>query len=343
MKVPRALVVVAVAVVALTGCQGVTTESPLDTPTLSSEPTPSATQARETGLVAPARPFGGDCGVLMTDAEATSILGTPAVLRSGNAETFAPEVAVELHGGLRCHWVPEDGSFSSSVSVVLLPAGAVSYEAPSGCRPADEEVMGPRCVVEAIVNGTRVSGGVYIDSEPIENVSAATAAFLALFDERASAANPAPTPIPAIGAWAHPVDCAAVVATGDVSAVPGLGSAAVGTRFPFGGHDYAAPAADALERGSAEFPYCWIDGEAADLTFVAMGGGRWLESTVAAAGTPFAIEGYESAYVSPGQEGLTKVDIFHGPNWLHFQIAHTSNAKALADALFAGLNATAAT
>ena len=59
-------------------------------------------------------------------------------------------------------------------------------------------------------------------------------------------------------------------------------------------------------------------------------------------GSRFAIEGYESAYTSPGQLGLTKVDIFDGSNWLHFQIRYTGNAKSLADALFAALNTTAA-
>ena len=341
MKIVRSLVVVAALAAALSGCQN-PGQAPIGEPPSLVEPTPTATQARETGLVAPARPFGGDCTALMSDSEATAILGTAVELRTASSQDYAPEVTIELHAGFRCRWDSADGSFSTGVSVAILPADAASYEPPSGCRPEDEEMIGPRCAVEAVVNGSRVSGTLYAESKSIEQVESATAAFLSLFEERANAATPAPVPLPAIGAWALPVDCAAVVAAGDVSAVPGLGAAAVGMRFPFGGHDYAFAAADALENGSAEFPYCWIDGEAADVTFVAMGGGRWLESTVAAGGTPFAIEGYESAYLTPGQENLTKVDIFHGPNWLHFQIVHTSNAKSLADALFAGLNVTAA-
>lgn len=339
MKHSRAVVLVLAAFV-LFGCApatSATTTPPSSTPS----PTPIATQARETGLVAPARPFGGDCAAVMSTSEASAVLGEAAVADT-QVEFFAPEVAAELHGGLYCRWVSADPS-SSMIAFVVLPADAVSYDPASRCEVEGYDDRGPNCVIEAVVNGTRVSGRLTkFNVQALEPLDAALATFMALFDEKANASTPAPVPIPALGAWAHPVDCQAVVATGDVSAVSGLGAAAVGMRFPFGGHRYAFLAEDALENGDATFPYCWIDGEAADVTFVALGGGRWLESTVAATGTPFVIDGYESAYATPGQEGLTKVDIFHGPNWLHFQIRHTSNAKALADALFAGLNATAA-
>ena len=340
MKILRGLVVVAVMSAALSGCQSPAAAPNVEPPS-APEPTPTATQARETGLVAPARPFGGDCAAVMSVDEASDVLGQQAVVYTPG-ETYAPEVTAELHAGFGCRWVPADGSYASTVWVVFLPADAVSYEPPTGCLPADEMYSAPRCAVEAVVNGIRVSGVIWVSSDSMQPATSATASFLAIFKERAEGATPVPVPLPAVGAWANPVECQDVVAAADFSGVPGLGASAVGIPFPFGGDvTILLPAEVALEDGDPNFPYCWIDGEAADVTFVAMGGGRWLESTVAATGTPFAIEGYESAYVTPGQENLTKVDIFHGPNWLHFQIVHTSNAKALADALFAGLNATA--
>lgn len=340
MKIARTLVLLAALV--LSGCASAPA-GPASESGPSTVPTAPAGQAqqRETGLTPPLRPFGGDCTALLSEAEASELLGTPAVTNVA-LPSFAPEVSAELHAGLRCRWVSADGSFASSLSVVMLPADAVSYTAPSGCEPAGEEYSAPRCVIEAEVNGTRVSGSVWITSDTTAPASAAATAFLSIFTDRANAAVPAPVPLPAVGAWAHPVDCEAVVSAGDVSSVPGLGAASVGMRFPFGGHPYATPAETALEPGGAEFPYCWIDGESADITFVAMGGGRWLESTAMTGATPITVDGYESAYSSPGQEGLTNVDIFDGPNWLHFKIRYLSNAKVFADALFAGLDATAA-
>lgn len=305
-------------------------------------PTAVVEQQRETGLVAPARPLGGDCANLLTVDEAGSFLGGAAVLSTGR-ESFAPNAAVELHGGLSCDWSLADGTYAASISVVLLAADAASFDSPTECIAESEEIITPTCPIEATVNGTRVSGWMYASPPAsVQTVQSAVTGILALFEERANANPPAPVPLPALGAWAHPVDCAAVVAAGDLSSVSGIGASAVGMPFPFGGHAELNVAKVAVQGTNSPFPYCWIEGEAAEVTFVASGGGRWLESTVSATGTPFAIDGYESAYTTPGQDGLTKVDIFDGPNWLHFQIKFTSNAKPLADALFAGLDATAA-
>jgi hypothetical protein len=279
----------------------------------------------------------------MSEEEAATIFGPTVVLRlSTGMPNIAPEVSVELHAGFGCTWSPADGTHSFGLSVVLLPAGVVAYDEPSGCAAEDPERIAPFCAVEATANGTRISGTIYNESATLDEVEGTRDSLLALFDQRAKAAEPAPVPIPAVGAWAHPVDCAAVVAAGDFSAVPGLGAASTGVDFPFGSHDYAIAAVDAIENGSAEFPWCWIEGENAQVLFVASGGGRWLEDVVGATAEPFVIEGYDSAYVSPGADGLTKVDIFDGPNWLHFQIMHVANAKPLADALFAALSTTAA-
>lgn len=283
-------------------------------------------QARETGLVAPALPFGGDCAALMSDSEVSELFGAPLALSPVSYDSYAPNYAVELHAGLRCRWAGADGVYSTGVSMVILPEGTVSYDPPSGCVAEDVDLIAPYCALDATANGTTLSGSVWSEPATVESLQTASAAFLALFEERAAASTPAPIPLPAVGAWAKPTDCAAVVAAGDVSGVPGLGAGAVGMEFPFGGHPNTNAAESALVGSNTPFPYCWIDGESADVLFVASGGGRWLESQVTVGATPFTIEGYESAYTSPGQEGLTKVDVFDGPNWLHFQVRYTTNA-----------------
>ncbi len=300
-------------------------------------PTPVPTQARETGLVAPARPFGGDCGALMSESEADALLGGDAELSTSAPDPgYGPRVTVELHGGMRCAWSSEAPSIG--IFVVLLPADAANYAPPSACTGDDGDFR-PSCAVEDVVNGTRVSGSVAADS--VEIAEGVTTAFLALFEDRANATPPAPVPVPALGAWVLPVNCAAVVAAGDFSTVPGLGATSTGDGVL--GNDFERLFSDgerALE-GPTGVPICEIYGSDATVDFVASGGGRWLESTVATVATSFAIEGYESAYVS-GDGEIKQVDVFDGPNWLHFTIRHISNAKALADALFAALNTFAA-
>ena len=77
MTMPHGLAV-AVLMFALAGC-ATAEPAPPGAPGTSS-PTPTATQARETGLTAPAQPFGGDCSALMSDAEASEIFGVDAHL-----------------------------------------------------------------------------------------------------------------------------------------------------------------------------------------------------------------------------------------------------------------------
>ena len=328
-----------VSLIALSACAP--TASPVPVPSASSATEgPAAEQTRETGLVPPARPFDGDCANLMTEAEASQLLGDQLVLSSYHTTDFAPSYAVELHAGLNCRWTSE--GYGKQISAVILPEGTVVYDAPGGCLADDVERITPLCEVDATANGSSITGAVVAEGETVDFVRAATDSFMALFEQRAAAYDPSPIPIPAVGAWANPTDCAAVVAAGDFSTVPGVGAGAVGTEFPFGGHANTNAAEVALVGSATPYPYCWIDGESADVTFVASGGGRWLESQATAGASPFAIDGYESAYTSPGEEGLTKVDVFHGPNWLHFQVKYTKNAKFIADALFAALDATAA-
>jgi hypothetical protein len=330
----------AAAITILTGCgTDFPQTEPPGVPNADTSSTP-ASQARETGMSRPARPFEGDCAKLMSDAEASSILGLDATLTVYPPIPdlmFAPEVTVELHAGLRCSWGHQGGG-NAGLYITLFPAEVASYDAPSACGPAGDSDV-PHCPVEAVVNGTRVSGTLWMVTESSRPLSNAVDAFIELFTTRADNLVPAPVPIPAAGAWALPVDCVGIVAAGDFSQVAGLGASVVGDHV--GGTDAYYPPAEAALWGSFGLPFCSVTGTV-DVVFVAMGGGRWFESTVASTATPFAIEGYESAYVSPGQLDLTKVDIFDGPNWLHFQIRHTGNAKSLADALSAALDTTAA-
>jgi hypothetical protein len=341
-KISRTLVGAIAIAVLLAGCTEAS-ESP--GASVTPAPTPVATQERETGLTAPAQPFGGDCAALMSDAEASEILGADAhLVQSPFSVSYGgPRVTVELHGGIRCGWSTIDRNLSLGISSVLLPADAVGYQPSAECQ-VDNPELAPSCPTESVVNGTRLSGSAYADSRSA--AQSVAAAFLALFTERANAVDLAPALLPAIGAWALPVNCESVVAAGDFSAVPGLEG---GSRGDFGLGNDSEAARSVAEQALDSFygtPYCIVSASDASVSvgFVASGGGRWLESEVAAIATPMALDGYESAYQSPmvDDSTLTNIEVFDGPNYLHFTVRYVKNAKPFADALFAALDTTAA-
>ena len=338
MNIVRALVAVAVTTTVLSGCQGRAADSPLpsDPPSLAL-PTPTPTQARETGLVAPAQVFGGDCEALFTSAEISEILGMPMIASEGSYIADGGFPYVEQHAGMHCSWGHSD--YQGLVSLIVLPEAAVEYSASTGCDVATE--LGSGCALEAAHNGMRISGGVFRADNDQAALASAQSSLLELFAQRAEEASVVPVPLPAAGAWAWPVDCVAVGAAGDFSAVPGLGAATESLRAGGGTDAYFAPADKALA-GDYPVPYCLLQSGEVFVYFIALGGSRWAEAQVTARpdATTIAVDGIDTVVLSPGWEG-TRVDAFDGPNWVTFFVRHSSNAGVLAQALVAALDTTA--
>ena len=330
MKFSRALVV-AVTVTALTGCALLPVAddpTPGIVPTVT--PTPTATQARETGLTPPAQVFGGDCAALFTTQEISELVG-------GEMEAVhsSPQLSgVDLRGGISCTWRDDAAAL---VAVVVLPEGAATYDPPSGCHEtADGWEAG--CAVEATQNGIRLSGAVFANDL---DASAEQAGLLQLFAERADRANAAPIPLPADGAWGWPVDCAGLVATADFSSVPGFEGAVEGWDVGFG-DGYRVPAEWALMAN--DFDECSVNSGDLTVTFRAMGGMRWAETEILAlpGATTTVFDGMDTVVLSPAAYGdKTRVDVFTGPNWLSFSVRYAKNAEVLARVLVAALDATA--
>jgi hypothetical protein len=159
----------------------------------------------------------------------------------------------------------------------------------------------------------------------------------------------APASLPS-GSWAVPVDCRAIVAAGDYSAISGLGRDVVGIDAGgFGG--YVSPALNALmiahsEPGRQEgFPgTCAIHAGPVNegVFFVVSTGTRWRgESSLD--GTPAArleVAGVEEVWVQSFTT-RTFVDVFDGPNWLNFQAPAGMDVGKVAKQLITALNATA--
>jgi hypothetical protein len=152
----------------------------------------------------------------------------------------------------------------------------------------------------------------------------------------------APLPVPAVGAWAYPVDCASIVADADLSGVPGLGERAVGRQT--GGNDAFYPEAESALWGEFTPPLCGVDGEDATIEFDARGGSRWMEGEVSATwgASPLVLSGIDKAFSIPDKYGYTDVEVFDGPNWLSFRVKHLKNAEPIATALVAALDKTGA-
>ena len=340
MKISAALIVATVAV-ALAGC-GALPPSPGATqnPAQTTSPTEPAEQERETGLVPPAQVFGGSCDALVTTDELTQISGMPMQFVEPSAFGGVPYPYVPQHGGIECTWTTVGDSQSGVVTFIALPAEAVEYSASTACdvfTDSDE----PGCALEAVQNGIRISGAVFQYGSDPSAQQQTQKAILDLFAQRATVEAAAPVPLPAQGAWAWPVNCAAVVDAGDFSAVPGLGAAATGEQS--GGSDAYYPAAEVALWGGFSPPYCNVYSGDVYVTFYALGGGRWAEASVTAVpgATSVPVEGIDVVVQSPGYSGLTRVDVFDGPNWLTFWVRYPANAGVAAQALVSALDTTA--
>ena len=329
----RLLIVGVAAAFVLAGCTGV---DPSPTSTQSAgdlTPAPTPTQSRETGLTQPAQVFGGDCGALFRAEDLSRVLGTTMALAPAS-QWDARSVALEVHGGLRCLWTGTD----AAVWAAALPEGAVTYSSAEGCGTAFETQV-PLCPLESIAGGIRLSGAV---APQHGDGRTEQAALVALFSQQAASYVAVPTPIPAVGAWVYPLDCAGVADAADLSAVPGLGGDAKGTWTSAIEGTYSSMAEAQLWGNYS--PVCEIYEPGVNrltVDFEAYGGARWEETELAAGASPLAADGLDFVGATPLPDGRFAIDVFEGPNWLHFTVGSTSIAGPIAIALVAALDTTA--
>jgi hypothetical protein len=355
MKIVRSALLLMLAIVALSGCAGQAAAPPVVEPTRTSTPasaptpTPSATQARETGLEQPKQVFGGDCGSLFSDAELSAALGAPMTVNTDAERDLGHypdpiQSTVEQIGGIQCWWSSPTKS-GIWLWAFVFPEGAIDYsETADPCIATGFE--GNDCQVESVSAGVRISG-ILGDSNGsstaagLKKSEARHTAFVELFDERAGSVPLAPAPIPALGAWNVRPDCEAVVAAGDFTAVPGLGAKAKGEVTGFVG-GYLPGFLRSLHGDGGTG--CFIDGESVEVNFTALGGQRWKGELNIKLGKakPLQVDGLDAVYVRDNSNGTHTIDVLDGPNWLQFDVAFTKNAGPLARALVAGLDATAA-
>lgn len=345
MRSTRFLVLALVALILLSGCQGVIrSESPAPSgvPVDTSSPPVDPVQERETGLTRPAGVFGGQCDALFSDAELEAVMGEPLSLKANHfSDLWGTGGVIDQSGGLMCTWL---GNASRVIAVVLPEAAIDEPLAEHACDVGDRhDSFRGLCGLEQVTNGILLSADVSAEVDA-ETVRTQRDALRLIFIERAAEQPAALVPIPAVGAWVLPPDCESVVAGADLSAIPGLGAGSTGG--PGGGYGKEGPPAEFAIAGGWSPPSCTIigEGEGVYVDFVPIGGYRWKEQEVAARSdaTPVVLEGIDSAYSVPGYfEGTTFVYAFSGPNMLLFSVRYMTNAAGIATALIASLDATA--
>jgi hypothetical protein len=193
------------------------------------------------------------------------------------------------------------------------------------------------CGIEHETGGMRFSGGV-LAATKAEGL-ALSQAVIARLNERAAAFPFAPAAAVA-GAWSNPVDCVAVAARLDVSAV--FGANATFEQYTFGGA-FAGPPLGREITNTSETTSCRatsVAGKKVTETyrFGVMGGGAWVRNALAGS-TPTDIPGIGAGFV------LGEVlYVFSGPNLITLRFdqlaANTSgNFAAAAPQLHAVITA----
>jgi hypothetical protein len=306
-------VVALMGILILSGCAPVAEPRPSATPTIAPSPSPEATRQQETGLTRPSAVFGGDCSAVLDPTELSAALGVPIELQSPSVEPreLSPVFTfVEQAGGLDCSWSSSD--HGSAVVISVVPAASVTIPIASGCGNFLESgAFG--CQLDATSNGIRMTGLVSHHGASEVELAPVAREIIEKFEERAATTVPGRVPIPADGAWPMRVDCDALIAAIDFSAL--LGSDYAGGYS--GGNDAYMTPADAALRGNTT-AYCGAYSPTSNegIYFSMLGGGRWNEQLAAAAAdtTTVAVPGVERVVLRPAYDS-TYVEVFNGPNW----------------------------
>ena len=307
----RALVLIPVVglVVALAACStgtgsGGSSTTPSPTPTAAAVTTPTFV-------------FGNDCSSVVSASELATVLGTEVAPTSSIPWLDESDWAVPSLGGVRCDWQAASSAHAQSLDLIVLPASAASsssYQA-FDCTSNATSSIGD-CDFNAVYSGYWFSGMLQLDTGSTNAQAQAAAVQLeAALKQSASSAPKAPGVAAITGAWTKPASCAAVDQAGDVSS--SLGSPAVilqgsGSTIEDGNPD----AYTAAVSTSAYLACAWESADSSrGFAVYLYPGGAWARADlVSSASTTAQVAGATSAYLSPGIEGSSLLDVFVGNN-----------------------------
>ena len=337
----RTLALAAVLIVALAGCaptEEVVEPSPV--PTI--EPSPSATPQTESGLAQPEQVFGGECSALLSEADASAIVGSTLTITNDNPLVAFETVLVWQAGGIRCNWENEERTVG--LSLTAAPARAVGQlDEPAACEQNRRDVIGDiTCGVQSEVNEIVVAGivgfGGGASAAAKKNATTMTAALTAAIESNSTVDMAPPVTLPAPGAWANP----GVAFDRNPPACADLDSAIVSSDFMGGGTrgilEDVLPVTGYLtlidsDLGGFETnepSWCYwsatrteaevAKGQISQITSRTLGGGAWVLDLVseAAGAKEITIDGVDRAYRVTDEAGHESIWVADGPNAASF-------------------------
>lgn len=297
----------------------------------------------------PAQIFGGDCNELLSDAEAGDILGVtipapePFTADPSQWGWFDGSVRLPVEGGLSCGW--SDGTFESRTFFDAVPAAAApTVTGANDCGTGRDEGGAYLCEFDFVAGDIRFAG--LIQATSTNATDAALDALLARLTERAEAAEPVPSPIPAADAWSNPVLCPALdAALANDFVSPGTSTRLDSTR----GSAYLTPVYSdlvGLDKGYALCAFRVPGDTTESVEVVAVGGAAWVKDEVSSAAgfEPIEIEGADSAFLHQSARNEREVVIvaIDGPNavWMRFDVDRpvADGPKPIAEQVLVAVN-----
>jgi len=348
-EIVRRIVPVVVIVALLSGCtpepagpaaapSAPVFESSTPTPT----PTPTQAEASETGLTQPGQVFGGTCDALLSEADASELLGTKVALAETNPIDVFETALVWQPGGIRCNWIDKTSTVALSLSAA--PSYAVGeLDAPEACKPNRHDINGDiSCGIVSEQNGIVVSGlaglGGGTSTASKKKAEKIVASLTEAIETTSTSEMAKPVTLPAPGAWANPgvapdknpPTCADIDRA--IVASDFMGGGTRGTPeevFPVTG--YLSPIDQELAGSVSNEPsWCsWsakrttaeIDnGQISQLFSRELGGGAWILDHVAAApgAKKITIDGVDRAFRYTSKDGQKSIWVADGPNAASF-------------------------
>ena len=281
-----------------------------------SSPTSSSTALAPT-VTSPTFVFDSKCSSIVSTDDLSTDLGTQIMLEGSGPWLDESEWAVSAVNGVRCDWESSSSAHAQSLDLIVIPASvgkASSYPAFDCVTNANSSIGD--CDFNAVYSGYWFSGMVQLDNGSTNAQAQAAAVVLETqLEKSAAAAGKAPAVAAITGAWPKPISCSAVDSAGKISR--SLGSPALALQGQSATIENGNP--DAYTAAVSSSSYLPCNWEAADsstgFAVYLYPGGAWAKpDLVSSASKSASVTGATSAYLSPGIEGSSLLDVFVGPN-----------------------------
>ncbi len=268
-------------------------------------------------VTSPAFVFDNHCSSIVSTADLTTDLGASIMLEDSGPWLDESEWAVSAVGGVRCDWESSSSAHAQSLDLIVVPASvgkASSYPA-FDCVSDTASSIG-ECGFNAVYSGYWFSGTVQLDNGSTNAQAQAAAVRLETQLKRSAvAAGKAPAIATITGAWPKPISCSAVDSAGRIS--QSLGSPAVVLQGQSATIESGNPDAYTVAVTSSSYlPCSWESADSsAGFGVYLYPGGAWAKpDLLSSSSKSVSVRGATSAYLSPGIEGSSLLDVFVGPN-----------------------------